>query len=110
LKSSEELRCRRGRQHSAKINALEAGSRGKHRTFARLAISGATVFLNSRVLSEVEATCDHVAFIKHGEVLETRSLRELIEGEIRVGARALLGPRPPGRTALPGGLKPTYVA
>jgi ABC-2 type transport system ATP-binding protein len=48
---------------------------------------GATIFLNSHLLSEVEITCDRVAFIKHGEVLETRSLRELIEGEIRVAAR-----------------------
>jgi len=36
---------------------------------------GATVFLNSHLLSEVEITCDRVAFIKHGEVLETRDLR-----------------------------------
>jgi len=35
---------------------------------------GATVFLNSHLLSEVEITCDRVAFIKHGEVLETREL------------------------------------
>ena len=35
---------------------------------------GATVLLNSHLLSEVEITCDRVAFIKHGEVLETRVL------------------------------------
>ena len=35
---------------------------------------GATVLLNSHLLSEVEITCDRVAFIKHGEVLETRIL------------------------------------
>jgi ABC-2 type transport system ATP-binding protein len=35
---------------------------------------GATVFLNSHLLSEVEVTCDRVAFIKRGEVLETRRL------------------------------------
>src|SRR5262249_60891985 len=33
---------------------------------------GATVFLNSHLLSEVEITCDRVAFIKRGEVLQTR--------------------------------------
>ena len=32
---------------------------------------GATVFLNSHLLSEVEITCDRVAFIKHGEVVRT---------------------------------------
>lgn len=49
---------------------------------------GATVFLNSHLLSEVEITCDRVAFIKHGEVLETRELKGLLEGETRVSLRA----------------------
>lgn len=49
---------------------------------------GATVFLNSHLLSEVEVTCDRVAFIKHGEVLETRRLAGLLEGEITVTLRA----------------------
>ena len=59
--------------------------------------SGATVFLNSHLLSEVEITCDRVAFIKHGEVLRTSSLQSLsaeagtslgIDGEISVSIRA----------------------
>jgi ABC-2 type transport system ATP-binding protein len=49
---------------------------------------GATVFLNSHLLSEVEVTCDRVAFIKHGEVLETRNLQALLEGETTVTMRA----------------------
>ena len=49
---------------------------------------GATVFLNSHLLSEVEITCDRVAFIKHGEVLETRALQALLNGEITVSIRA----------------------
>jgi ABC-2 type transport system ATP-binding protein len=49
---------------------------------------GATVFLNSHLLSEVEVTCDRVAFIKHGEVLETRRLEGLREGETTVRLRA----------------------
>ena len=40
------------------------------------------------LLSEVEITCDRVAFIKHGEVLETRELKDLLEGETRVTIRA----------------------
>jgi ABC-2 type transport system ATP-binding protein len=48
---------------------------------------GATVFLNSHLLSEVEVTCDRVAFIRHGEVLETRELRALADGEVRVSMR-----------------------
>jgi ABC-2 type transport system ATP-binding protein len=49
---------------------------------------GATVFLNSHLLGEVEVTCDRVAFIKHGEVLETRRLKGLREGETTVRMQA----------------------
>lgn len=35
---------------------------------------GATVFLNSHLLSEIEVTCDQVAFIKDGAIVATRSL------------------------------------
>ena len=45
---------------------------------------GTTVFLNSHLLSEVEITCDRVAFIKRGEVLQISPLNELMEGEISV--------------------------
>lgn len=49
---------------------------------------GTTVFLNSHLLGEVEVTCDRVAFIKHGEVLETRRLGALLDGEFTVTLRA----------------------
>ena len=49
---------------------------------------GTTVFLNSHLLSEVEITCDRVAFIKHGEVVRTSDLKTLLEGETRVTLRA----------------------
>lgn len=49
---------------------------------------GAAVFLNSHLLSEVEITCDRVAFIKHGEVLQTRELggseNDVLEVAVRV--------------------------
>ena len=48
---------------------------------------GATVFLNSHLLGEVEVTCDRVAFLKHGEVLETRRLEELNETTVTIRAR-----------------------
>lgn len=38
--------------------------------------TGATVFLNSHLLSEVEATCDRVAFLKRGRIVHELSLRE----------------------------------
>jgi ABC-2 type transport system ATP-binding protein len=49
---------------------------------------GATVFLNSHLLSEVEVTCDHVAFIKDGEIVATRDLRNFAQDEVRVVVRA----------------------
>lgn len=49
---------------------------------------GATVFLNSHLLSEVEITCDQVVFIKQGEVVASRNLRESPDGDVRVVVRA----------------------
>jgi ABC-2 type transport system ATP-binding protein len=53
-----------------------------------LSAGGTTVFLNSHLLSEVEITCDRVAFIRQGEVLMTSSLQSLVEGELTVEIRA----------------------
>jgi ABC-2 type transport system ATP-binding protein len=50
--------------------------------------NGTTVFLNSHLLSEVEITCDRVAFIKHGEVIHTSALQTLMEGEVSLEIRA----------------------
>jgi ABC-2 type transport system ATP-binding protein len=51
---------------------------------------GTTVFLNSHLLGEVEATCDRVSFIKEGRVLRTVALNDLQAGcthvELRVDA------------------------
>ncbi|MEW6716159.1 MAG: ABC transporter ATP-binding protein [Chloroflexota bacterium] len=49
---------------------------------------GATVFLNSHFLSEVEITCDRVAFIKNGEVVHAGVLKTLLDGAHRVEIRA----------------------
>jgi ABC-2 type transport system ATP-binding protein len=54
-----------------------------------LRADGATVFLNSHLLGEVEATCDRVAFVKRGRVVEERHLSaptEVLEVEIRVSS------------------------
>ena len=53
-----------------------------------LSAGGTTVFLKSHLLSEVEITCDRVAFIRQGEVLMTSSLQSLVEGELTVEIRA----------------------
>ncbi len=48
---------------------------------------GTTVFLNSHLLGEVEATCDRVSFIKEGRVLRTMGLRDVAAGQIQVELR-----------------------
>jgi len=49
---------------------------------------GATVFLNSHILSEIEITCDEVVFIRDGEVVTSRDLRTQNGEEVRVVVRA----------------------
>jgi ABC-2 type transport system ATP-binding protein len=49
---------------------------------------GATILLNSHLLSEVEITCDRVAFLLEGEVVETRELKNLLEEQTTVVVRA----------------------
>jgi ABC-2 type transport system ATP-binding protein len=49
---------------------------------------GATVFLNSHILSEIEITCDEVVFIREGEVVTNRDLRAQHEEAVRVEVRA----------------------
>jgi ABC-2 type transport system ATP-binding protein len=50
---------------------------------------GATVLLNSHLLGEVEITCDRVAFLKDGEVVETRQLDGECEEQTTVSIRAV---------------------
>lgn len=49
---------------------------------------GATVFLNSHLLSEIEVTCDQVVFIRDGEIVTTRDLRSHQDEKVRVTVRA----------------------
>jgi ABC-2 type transport system ATP-binding protein len=49
---------------------------------------GATVLLNSHLLGEVEITCDRVAFIKEGQVVDTRQLDDQAEERTSVSIRA----------------------
>jgi ABC-2 type transport system ATP-binding protein len=48
---------------------------------------GTTVFLNSHLLGEVEATCDRVSFIKAGRVLRTLALADVRTGQVQVELR-----------------------
>jgi ABC-2 type transport system ATP-binding protein len=49
---------------------------------------GTCVFLNSHLLSEIEVTCDRVAFIRHGEVVRTLNLASLDGNQSVVTIRA----------------------
>ena len=49
---------------------------------------GATVFLNSHLLGEIEITCDRVVFIREGEVVAMQQLGERAEGASTVRIRA----------------------
>ncbi len=56
----------------------------------RLRKEGTSVFLNSHLLSEVEVTCDHVAFVKRGSVVRQMALAEQagdVEVVLRLGVR-----------------------
>ena len=70
-------------------SGLDPGGRRLVRDIIRdLREKGTTVFLNSHFLSEVEVTCDRVAFIKEGVVIRTSALDSLVEGEITLEIRA----------------------
>ena len=49
---------------------------------------GATVFLNSHLLGEIEVTCDRVVFIKDGEVVASQDLHEAERDQVRVVVNA----------------------
>ena len=46
-----------------------------------------TVFLNSHLLSEIELTCDRVAFIREGEIIRVATLAELQQQQFRLIVR-----------------------
>ena len=49
---------------------------------------GTCVFLNSHLLSEIEVTCDRVAFIRHGEVVRILDISSLNKDQSLVTIRA----------------------
>ena len=53
-----------------------------------LRAEGTCVFLNSHLLSEIEVTCDRVAFIRHGEVVRILDLASLDKNKSVVTIRA----------------------
>ena len=45
---------------------------------------GKTIFLNSHLLSEVEAICDRIAIIKNGSIIKQGSMEDMLEGKTRL--------------------------
>ncbi len=54
-----------------------------NRIIAEHKAAGKTAFISSHVLSEVEALCDNVAFIRDGELVATRTMQELTHTSTR---------------------------
>ena len=72
----------------ADLGARSARAPARARHHRRAAPGGTTVFLNSHLLGEVEATCDRVAFVKTGLVvheLELGNATGTLDVELRVG-------------------------
>lgn len=63
---------------------------------------GATVFMSSHVLSEVERTCDRVALIRSGRMLVTEEIQALKARATRKVEASLVESAPPETFALPG--------
>jgi ABC-2 type transport system ATP-binding protein len=63
------------------------GRRLVRNIIAGLRDEGTAVFLNSHFLSEIELTCDRVAFIREGQVLRVAPLAELEQESLRVRLR-----------------------
>ncbi|MEN6351166.1 MAG: ABC transporter ATP-binding protein, partial [Syntrophomonas sp.] len=56
------------------------GRREVRDIISRLSEQGTTVFLNSHLLSEVEMTCTHLGFIRHGELIAQGETKEFMRG------------------------------
>ncbi len=63
------------------------GRRDVREIIRKLKAGGTTVFLNSHLLTEVEAVCDRVAIVDHGRVIATGTLDDLLAGKVGVRLR-----------------------
>ncbi|MGH3941803.1 MAG: ABC transporter ATP-binding protein [Pseudonocardiaceae bacterium] len=63
-------------------NGLDpAGTRDVRRIIAELHAQGATVLVSSHLLTEVEATCTHVAVLAQGSLIAAGTLATLLDGD-----------------------------
>ncbi|HEV2784446.1 MAG TPA: ABC transporter ATP-binding protein, partial [Actinophytocola sp.] len=96
-------------------NGLDpAGTREVRAVIAQLHAAGTTVLVSSHLLSEVEATCTHVAVLHRGSVVAQGALSELLDSgnnallvstpDVMLGVDALRDKRIPARST-PDGLR-----
>ena len=64
------------------------GMREVREIILALAARGATIFLSSHLLWEVERTCSHVAILRHGRVVRQSAVRDLVAGAIVASVEA----------------------
>lgn len=53
-------------------------------TLQKIARQGKTILMASHILDEVEKICSHVAIIKHGSLLATGTVGNIISGEVQI--------------------------
>jgi ABC-2 type transport system ATP-binding protein len=75
-------------------SALDPVGRNDVRAIVRAARDrGATVILNSHLLTEVERVCDRVVIVDHGRIVAAGSLHDIVAGDgVRVRVTDLNGP------------------
>jgi ABC-2 type transport system ATP-binding protein len=88
-------------------SALDPAGRHEVRgIIGALRARGATVFLNSHLLTEVERVCDRVAIVDRGRVVTELSMAELLrENGVRIRVQGLKG----GGTAIAARFGPTHL-
>ena len=94
-------------------SALDPVGRADVRAIVRRARErGATVFLNSHLLTEVERVCDRVAIVDHGRVLASGRLDDLLGAARSSGSGRpdLAGRRRAGSAGSAASLRPTTTA
>jgi ABC-2 type transport system ATP-binding protein len=64
------------------------GCRQVRGVIRELGASGVTVFLNSHLLTEVEATCDRIAIISQGRLIKIGRQQDLVDQRVEVEVRA----------------------
>ncbi|MGH3549868.1 MAG: ABC transporter ATP-binding protein [Pseudonocardiaceae bacterium] len=87
-------------------NGLDpAGTRDVRTIIAELHAGGATVLVSSHLLTEVEATCTHVAVLDHGSLIAAGPLAALLDG-----AAPALDVRTPDSAAAMGALRAARIS